>query len=294
VTPDTNAERSRRFYDELGIIEWDRMTRSVASRVSMELHRRLLARYITPGARVLEIGAGPGRFTIELVKLGAMVVVSDISPVQLELNERMVAEAGAESRVEGRIVLDVADLSLIPDDSFDAVVAFGGPLSYAFEEAESALGSCLRVTRPGGTVLASVMSLVGSLRYHLAGVAEEMSIFGAEVIDTMVRTGEQRHTPHQCRMFRWSEIADMLNRLPCELEVASASNAISSGDQEALDMFERDADRWERLLTWEEQLAKEPGTLDAGTHILFAVRRLPAESGTGREAGHRVLCDERE
>jgi ubiquinone/menaquinone biosynthesis C-methylase UbiE len=279
MMPDaTDAERSRRFYDELGIIEWDRMGRSVASRVSMELHRRLLARFIAPGARVLEIGAGPGRFTIELAKLGAMVVVSDISPVQLELNERMVAEAGAESHVEDRIVLDVADLSVIPDVSFDAVVAFGGPLSYVFDAAESALGGCLRVTRPGGTVLASVMSLVGSLRYHLAGVAEEMSVFGAGVIDTMVRTGEQRYTPHQCRMFRWSEIADMVKRLPCELEVASASNAISSGDPEVLDSFERDADRWERLLSWEEQLAKEPGTLDAGTHIIFAVRRSSPKS----------------
>ena len=281
MIPDpTNAERSRRFYDELGIIEWDRMTRSVASRVSMELHRRLLGRFITPGARVLEIGAGPGRFTIELARLGATVVVSDISPVQLELNERMVAEAGAESSIEERIVLDVADLSVIPDNSFDAVVAFGGPLSYAFDAAESALGGCLRVTRPAGLVLASVMSLVGSLRYHLAGVAEEMALFGSEVFDTMVRTGEQRHIPHQCRMFRWSEIAEMLNRLPCQLEIASASNAISSGDPEALDSFERDTERWQRLLTWEEELAQEPGTLDAGTHILFGVRESSADGAS--------------
>jgi SAM-dependent methyltransferase len=284
MTPDpTNAERSRRFYDELGIIEWDRMTRSVAARVSMELHRRLLAQFITPGTRVLEIGAGPGRFTIELAGLGATVVVSDISPVQLELNERMVAGAGAESSVEDRILLDVADLSLIPDDSFDAVVAYGGPLSYAFDAAEDALGGCLRATRPGGYVLASVMSLVGSVRYHLVGVAEDMKLFGAEVFDTMVHTGEQRHIAHQCRMFRWSEIADMLSRLPCKLEVASASNAISSGDPEALDWFEQDTDRWRRLLTWEEELTKEPGSLDAGSHILFAVRKVPVPA-SGRDA----------
>jgi SAM-dependent methyltransferase len=280
----TDGEQSRRFYDELGIIEWDRMTGSAASRVSMELHRRLLARFIEPGARVLEIGAGPGRFTIELARLGAKVVVSDISPVQLELNERMVAEAGAESSVEDRFVLDVTDLSAIRDGSFDAVVAFGGPLSYAFEAAEAALGGCLRITRPGGFVVAGVMSLLGSLRNHLAGVAEEMSLFGAEVIDTMVRTGQQRHVPHQCRMFRWSEIADMVTRLPCELEVVSASNAISLGDPDALDWFERDPDRWRQLLRWEEELTKEPGILDGGTHILFAVRRLPMEPVAGRDA----------
>jgi 16S rRNA A1518/A1519 N6-dimethyltransferase RsmA/KsgA/DIM1 with predicted DNA glycosylase/AP lyase activity len=80
MIPDpANAERSRRFYDELGMVEWDRMTRSVASQVSLELHRRLLARFITPGARVLEIGAGPGRFTIELARLKASVVVSELA-----------------------------------------------------------------------------------------------------------------------------------------------------------------------------------------------------------------------
>ncbi len=29
-----------------------------------------------------------------------------------------------------------------------------------------------------------------------------------------------------------------------------------------------------RFLDWEEQLAQEPGALDGGTHILFAVERL--------------------
>jgi len=269
----SDAERSRRFYDEVGILEWDRLTRSVASRVSLELHRRLLARFITPGSRVLEIGAGPGRFTVELARLGARVVASDISPVQLALNERLVAEAGVESAVEGRVVLDVVDLSSIDDASFDAVVVFGGPLSYAFDATETALQGCLRVSRPTGMVLASVMSLVGSLREHLSEVVDEMSVFGVETIDTMVQTGEQRHVPHQCRMFRWREIEAMVRRLPCELMAASASNALTSGDSRVLEALEQDAERWSHLLDWEEELTQEPGALDAGTHILFAVRR---------------------
>lgn len=30
---------------------------------------------------------------------------------------------------------------------------------------------------------------------------------------------------------------------------------------------------WPRVLDWEEELAAEPGMLDGGTHILFAVER---------------------
>jgi predicted RNA methylase len=78
-----------------------------------------LRRFIEPGARVLEVGAGPGRFTIALAQLGAKVAVSDVSPVQLELNVDKVAEAGHAAAVESRHVLDVRDLSALPDESFD-------------------------------------------------------------------------------------------------------------------------------------------------------------------------------
>jgi SAM-dependent methyltransferase len=267
------GDAARAYYDVLGRAEWDRLVASPRARVSLELHRRLLARLIEPGWRVLELGAGPGRFTIGLAELGASVVVSDISPVQLALNEEQVREAGWEAAVEARRLLDIADLSSLPDGAFDAAVAFGGPLSYTFDRAEHALAECLRVTRPGGVVLASVMSAVGSVRQFLGGVVDEIDRFGVDVIDGVIRTGEQRHVPHQCRMFRWREIQAMVSRLPCELLVASASNAASSGDPAAVERLERDPERWARFLDWESELAQEPGALDGGTHILFAVRR---------------------
>jgi 2-polyprenyl-3-methyl-5-hydroxy-6-metoxy-1,4-benzoquinol methylase len=75
--------RVRRYYDALGEDEWTRLTKNVRGRVSLEIHRRFLRRFVTSGAQVLEVGAGPGRFTLELAALGARVVVTDISEVQL-------------------------------------------------------------------------------------------------------------------------------------------------------------------------------------------------------------------
>ena len=82
---------------------------------------------LRPGDRVLDVGAGPGRFTIELARLGADVVVVDLSPRQLELNREKVAEAGLEERVVERVLADVTDLSRFADASFDVTVCFGGP-----------------------------------------------------------------------------------------------------------------------------------------------------------------------
>lgn len=273
----------RDFFDALGAAEWDRLEQSPSARVALELHRRLLRRFVRPGWRVLEVGAGPGRFTVELARADATVVVSDISGVQLELNRARVAAAGCEDAVQDRRVLDVRDLSAFADGAFDCVVAYGGPISYAFEEAGKAFAECVRVIRPGGAVLASVMSVIGSLRYFLPGLAEEITLFGADAIDALVRTGDVRATQaggHICRLFRWREVAAMVAGQPCRLLAASASNAITLGDPGVVERMAADPQLWPRLLDWEEELAAEPGMLDGGTYILFVVEKVRHPPGT--------------
>ena len=108
---DPLTERVRSHFDELGEGEWHRLDDSPRGRVAFEVHRRMLAERIRPGDRVLEVGAGPGRFTIALAELGARVTVTDISPVQLELNEQKVRESGLADAVESRTELDARDLS---------------------------------------------------------------------------------------------------------------------------------------------------------------------------------------
>lgn len=74
-------------------------------------------------------------------------------------------------------------------------------------------------------------------------------------------------------MFRWREIEAMIEGLPCSLVGASASNFLSSGDQEVVRLIEQDRDLWELFLDWEEEYCGEPGALDSGTHLLFALER---------------------
>lgn len=265
----------RQLFDELGEGEWDRFAKDALSRVSLEVHRRFLRRHVPEGADVLEIGAGPGRFTIELARMGCRVVVSDVSPVQLALNERHVAEARWETAVVERRLLDIRDLSSLPDARFDAVVAYGGPLSYAFEDAEACLGELLRVVRPGGRVVASVMEVIGTLRLLVRAVPMYAAKGRLENLKRVMATGDNRldEGSHPCRMFRWREVEAMIERLPCALRGGSASNFLSSGDQEVVRKIEQDPALWDLLLDWEEEYCAEPGALDSGTHLLFAVER---------------------
>ncbi len=261
-------------FDEMGEREWDRLAVDVRARVSFEIHRRFLARQVESGMRVLEIGAGPGRFTIALAELGCRVVVADISSVQLQLNAQHVRDADAEEAVEDRVQLDICDLSRFSDGAFDAVVAYGGPLSYVFESASDALVECLRVTRPAGVVLGSVMSLVGSARHFIAAFLPDIEIVGIDAVNRFLEHGDQRSLEgtdaHGCRLFSWADLQQAVGASGGRIIAGSASNWLSLGPIDTIEQFESDPGLWSHFLDWEVRFCAEPGALDGGTHLLFA------------------------
>lgn len=278
VVPEIRYDASviRRYFDEFGIREWERLERRPMDRINFEMHRRMLDRFVRSGDRVLEIGAGPGRFTIELARIGARVTVTDISPAQLDLNSEKVAAAGAEGAVVKRAVLDVLDLGTYAEETFDATVCYGGALSYVIEQADRALEEMLRVTTPGGYVLLTAMSLLGSVRRYLPDLLEETKRFGLEVVNREVTTGDlpaETTGGQPMRLYRWADLEALLRRHRCELVAASATNFLSVGNDAALAAVTSDEQMWTTFLAWEVSACEQPGALDSGTHIIAVVRK---------------------
>lgn len=267
-----DRERMRDYYDILGEGEWSRLESSPRNRVAYEVHRKFLEPFVHTGDRALEIGAGPGRFTFELARLGATINVTDFSPVQLELNRQHLEGTATEASVASRSLLDICDTSRYADATFNVVLAYGGPLSYAFEQSEEALAGLLRITKPGGFVVASVMSWLGAWRHFLPSALVDAQTVGEDAFDLMLTTGDLRHsqTSHVCQMFRARDISNLVTKCGGEMVAMSASNWASLNDHDVLEQLEADPDRWSRFLMHELAACAEPGALDGGTHILFA------------------------
>ncbi len=274
-----NADYIRAYYDAYAEREWARFdeTASPVHRVSYHVHRTYLDRYVHFGDRVLEVGAGPGRFTVDLARLGATIAVGDLSPRQLALNRSHVAEAGCVESVESWDEVDVCNLSRFADGTFDVTVCYGGPLSYVFDNVDVALGELPRVTREGGHVLLSVMSLVGSTEAFLGSVVDIARERGLDVARSVIDTGDldaRVQEGHFCRMYRWSRLESLLIAHPCVVVAASASSCLSTAREDVAHQIAADPNLWATFLAWEVDVCAEPGARDAGTHIIAVVRKV--------------------
>ena len=100
------------------------------------------------GMDVLEIGCGAGDVCVELARRGAWVTGVDVSDAQIALAQKRVESAGLPVRL---LQTDAADLSPLPDASFDAIVAV-----YVFPylaEMVECLVECARLLRRGGRLI---------------------------------------------------------------------------------------------------------------------------------------------
>jgi SAM-dependent methyltransferase len=256
-----DPQRTAEYYDEFGEREWTRFEQGVTPPAGLDIHVRFLERFVNRGDRVLDAGAGPGRFTLELVRLGADVVALDISPVQLEQLRKRLPDIEAQ-------VGDITDLSRFADDSFDVTVCFGGPLSYVLDRADDALGELVRITRSGGHVLVSVMSTVGAVVHFLAILFDLARRDGVDVQEEIVRTGflpEGGDYGHLAmHMYRWSELEALLSRHG-EVVAAAAAGLLP-------DLRPAEPELQQLVRTLEAELCEEPGAISSGQHIVAALR----------------------
>jgi ubiquinone/menaquinone biosynthesis C-methylase UbiE len=264
-----DPQRAASFFDEYGESEWTRFEDGRTPAPSLDVHLDRLGRFVKTGDRVLEVGAGPGRFTIELARLGAHVSVADLSPGQLELNREHVEAAGLEERVSERVQADVLDLGRWEDASFDATVCFGGPLSYVVERVDDGIAELVRVTRPGGHVLVSVMSLVGTVVHFLPILLDLARRDGVPKNEEIVRTGLLPDEPDYghlaMKLFRWSELEGLLSPHGTVVDACAAGllPAVQPEEPELQEFLSR----------IELELAGEPGAVSCGQHILAVLRR---------------------
>lgn len=138
-------------YDEDG-----RLSRTRHGQLEYCTTMTYIHRYLPANAKVLEVGAGTGRYSIALAKEG-----SDVTAVELVESNLEVLRKNAKG-INGlhAFQADATDLSRFADASFDLTLVLG-PMYHLFEpkEVNRAIDEAIRVTRPGGVVMFAFISV---------------------------------------------------------------------------------------------------------------------------------------
>jgi SAM-dependent methyltransferase len=154
---DRTASYWRDIYDEQsvqGLVYRERFAKV------LDWADRLLS---APGGRVLEIGPGAGRLTVELARRGHHVHSIDSSAGMLELTARHSADQGLEDRVT--VGIGDAHQLAFTDGAFDLVIAIG--VIPWLSEPGRAVAEMARVLAPGGSVVVTADN-----RYRMSALFE--------------------------------------------------------------------------------------------------------------------------
>lgn len=259
---DETTKTVRDYYDADVEAEWNR----IAGRPEFLLTCRMLDRYIKPNDTVLDIGGGPGRYSLYLAEKGCNVTLLDLSA---ENTKFAMEEADRRRLFIQAIAGDAREAdSLTKGQLFDHVLLMG-PLYHLLEESQriDAINAALNVLKPGGIIFASFLTLMAGIIYGMQHNPKAITYTAeAEFIKCFVAKKSFAGMAFTQALFiEQSEILPLMAQFPLdklhlfmqEGIMPTSEGNIMSQPKEIVDLWLDLCEKvWEReeLLSWSEHL----------------------------------------
>ena len=113
---------------------------------------KYIEKYLSPDAKIIEIGAGTGRYSLALAEKGYDVTAVELVPHNIEIMKKKVKSHHNIKIYEG----NACDLSAFESETYDIVLLLG-PMYHLFsdEDKHLALDEAIRVAKTNGVIYAS-------------------------------------------------------------------------------------------------------------------------------------------
>lgn len=249
-----------RQYDEDG-----RTIRSRHGQLEYCTTMSFIHRFTTGRSRILEIGAGTGRYSIALAKEGMDVTAVELVESNLEaLRENSKGIENLHS-FQG----DATELSQFPDDSFDATLCFGSMYHlYETDEVNRAIDEAIRVTKPNGVILFAFLSVYAILyaNYFYGNWAEGQA--------------ENFTTDHRVRHFKEqlftgydvTEFEGLFYEKPVEWITTAGVDGLVEPIEKRPD-FSMTDEEFKAFAEWYLTVSEKRELLGATSHLLYICRK---------------------
>lgn len=156
-----NTEIIKKNYDDAPEREWNRTDNTVEFCITT----RMLERTIHRGEKVLDIGGGPGQYSLWLAGRGCDVTLFDLSSGNIAFAEQKAAEKKLPLKT---ICGNALDATLYPKEKFDHVLVMG-PMYHLFQESDrrKVIENAISVLKPGGKIYVAFINLLAGMLYFL-------------------------------------------------------------------------------------------------------------------------------
>ena len=259
----TRTDMISRFYTEYD--EETRLDRTRRGQLEFFVTMDYIHRFAGKNSKILEIGAGTGRYSIALAKEGL-----DVTSVELVENNLAVLKKNSEGLKNIQAFQgDALDLSRFSDETFDVTLVFG-PMYHLYEPADiqRAIDEAVRVTKKDGVLLFAFISVfaIMSANYLYGNWAE-----GEE--ENFTKDQKIRHFEEQ--LFTGYDITEfeaLFNEKPVEHLATAGVDWVLEAIQKRDDFSFSDED-FEKFKKWYLAFAENREMLGATNHLLYICKR---------------------
>ena len=221
-----------------------------------------LHRYLQPGAQVLDIGAGTGRYTSALMAEGYQVKAVELVRRNIDVFLKREPKADVQQG-------DARNMPFIPTHSADVTLLLG-PLYHliGFDEKLKALNEARRVTRPGGLIFVAYLMNEYSILSYCFDEDRIGGLLARGVVD------EQFHIQAQPdKLYDYVRLDD-INALDqaAGLERVTIFSPDGAADYMRTRLNRMSDETFAHFIEYQKCISERPDLIGAGSHVVDVVK----------------------
>ncbi|WDV47970.1 methyltransferase domain-containing protein [Clostridiaceae bacterium M8S5] len=263
----------RDYYDSIAQNEYYRLS-SPYSVVEFKSTLYLIDKYFPSGGELLDVGSGPGRYSLEMLKKGYKVTLMDISKNELDIARENITEAGFTDVTY--LCKDALELDQLEDEKYDAVLVMG-PLYHLHESEErlKVLSNTKRILKKNGVALIAYINTWGVLKASLYECPDMYD--SLETFDNNMK-GDLQLSEKECFTKAYMTIPPLaikeVEKSGFEIvSYAGAESFISGLHIELMNLEKYMTNSYESYITKAAQYCELPQYRDAAEHLHIIVKK---------------------
>ncbi|MFD3447189.1 class I SAM-dependent methyltransferase [Microbacteriaceae bacterium 4G12] len=257
--------------------EWGRLDREP---LEFQVNWHYIQKYLPTAGKVLDNGAGPGKYSMRLAQQGYTITLTDLVPRLVELAKEKAGELGVLERFEGFHVADARDLSALESEQFDVSLMLGPMYHLQLnQDRNKAIRELYRVTKKDGIVYVAFMPRI---RHVLSSLLHPENWKPNNKIDSINQfnsTGEFNHSDEGrftgAYYFNVEDIKPFMELHGFEsLNLIGSSNIGSLLTKEQWEYWKNQGDEeMLKLIKLLKETASNPHVLGVSSHLLYIGRK---------------------